>query len=102
MIYVSASLVYSFLIKQNVMGIEEGQHKLESAASLPVLCIEDGSVILRFSEIFGIQEPSRKAKTDHHKRPVNKGMLNFCKEMSKTTMHYLYYGWILRICMLFS
>jgi hypothetical protein len=57
------------------MGTEEGQHELESTASLPVLCIEDGSVILRFSEIFGIQEPSRKVKTDHHKRPANKGML---------------------------
>ncbi|KAH7553347.1 hypothetical protein JRO89_XS12G0000500 [Xanthoceras sorbifolium] len=27
---------------------------------LPVLCVEDGSVILRFSEIFGIHEPLKK------------------------------------------
>ncbi|GJM97866.1 hypothetical protein PR202_ga14825 [Eleusine coracana subsp. coracana] len=62
---------YSFLIKQNEMGTEEAEHE-PAAASLPVLCIEDGSVILRFSEIFGIQEPARKVKTNHHKRPVNK------------------------------
>lgn len=64
------------LIKQNEMGTEEGQLQPESVPSLPVLCIEDGSVILRFSEIFGIQEPVRKVKTDHHKRPVNKGILH--------------------------
>lgn len=57
------------------MGTEDSQLEPESVTSLPVLCIEDGSVILRFSEIFGIQEPVRKVKTDHHKRPVNKGIL---------------------------
>ncbi|TVU48820.1 hypothetical protein EJB05_00098 [Eragrostis curvula] len=57
---------------QDEMGIEEGQYEPESAASLPVLCIEDGSVILKFTEIFGTQEPARKVKTDHHKRSVNK------------------------------
>ena len=31
-------------------------------------------MILKFSEIFGAQEPVRKAKTDYHKRPVNKGI----------------------------
>jgi transcription initiation factor TFIID subunit 1 len=61
------------LIKQNEMGIDDGQLEPEAATSLPVLCIDDGKVILRFSEIFGIQEPVRKVKTDHHKRPVNKG-----------------------------
>ncbi|XP_062229396.1 transcription initiation factor TFIID subunit 1-like isoform X2 [Phragmites australis] len=66
------SMDFEYEVFQNEMGTEEGQLKPESASSLPVLCIEDGSVILRFSEIFGIQEPIRKVKTDHHKRPVNK------------------------------
>ncbi|CAA6659834.1 unnamed protein product [Spirodela intermedia] len=33
-----------------------------SGAALPVLCVEDGTVILRFSEIFGIHEPLKKMK----------------------------------------
>ncbi|KAF0902877.1 hypothetical protein E2562_019169 [Oryza meyeriana var. granulata] len=52
--------------------VTEEQLESKAATSLPVLCIEDGSVILRFSEIFGAQEPIRKAKIDRHKRPVNK------------------------------
>ncbi|KAJ4958846.1 hypothetical protein NE237_025957 [Protea cynaroides] len=32
---------------------------------LPILCIEDEMVILRFSEIFGVHEPLRKDKRDH-------------------------------------
>ncbi|XP_057977617.1 transcription initiation factor TFIID subunit 1 isoform X2 [Malania oleifera] len=31
-----------------------------SSTPLPILCIQDGMVILRFSEIFGIQEPLKK------------------------------------------
>lgn len=57
---------------ENEKGTGEGQLEPESATSLPVLCIEDGNAILRFSEIFGIQEPVRKVKSDHHKRPVDK------------------------------
>ncbi|XP_006657187.1 transcription initiation factor TFIID subunit 1 isoform X2 [Oryza brachyantha] len=52
--------------------VTEEQLESKAATSLPVLCIEDGSVILRFSEIFGAQEPVKKAKTDRHKHPVNK------------------------------
>ncbi|KAK3134208.1 hypothetical protein QOZ80_6AG0546340 [Eleusine coracana subsp. coracana] len=65
------SMDFEYEALQNEMGTEEAEHE-PAAASLPVLCIEDGSVILRFSEIFGIQEPARKVKTNHHKRPVNK------------------------------
>ncbi|VAI81001.1 unnamed protein product [Triticum turgidum subsp. durum] len=57
---------------QEEIDTEEDQLESKSATTLPVLCIEDGSVILKFSEIFGAQEPVRKAKTDQHKRPVNK------------------------------
>lgn len=51
---------------------EEKSHPLEepccstSSAPLPILCIENGMVILRFSEIFGIHEPlKRREKRDH-------------------------------------
>ncbi|KAI4969555.1 hypothetical protein ZWY2020_000469 [Hordeum vulgare] len=57
---------------QEEIDIEEDQLESKSATSLPVLCIEHGSAILKFSEVFGIEEPVRKAKTDHHKRPVSK------------------------------
>ncbi|RLM98386.1 hypothetical protein C2845_PM06G32280 [Panicum miliaceum] len=50
----------------------EGHLGSKTAVSLPVLCIEDGSVILRFCEIFGIQEPARKRKADHQRHPINK------------------------------
>nr|KAJ0199510.1 hypothetical protein LSAT_V11C600337300 [Lactuca sativa] len=33
----------------------------KSSTPLPVLCVEDGNVILRFSEIFAIHEPLKKA-----------------------------------------
>jgi transcription initiation factor TFIID subunit 1 len=48
------------LIKKNEMGIDEGQLESETVTSLPVLCIDDGKMILRFFEFFGIQEPVRK------------------------------------------
>nr|XP_051203565.1 transcription initiation factor TFIID subunit 1 isoform X4 [Lolium perenne] len=58
--------------QQEEVDTEGGHLQSKSGTSLPVLCIEDGSVILKFSEIFGAQEPLRKAKTDCHQRPVNK------------------------------
>eukprot|EP00268_Persea_americana_P046001 TRINITY_DN471_c0_g1_i1.p1 TRINITY_DN471_c0_g1~~TRINITY_DN471_c0_g1_i1.p1 ORF type:complete len:1950 (+),score=513.47 TRINITY_DN471_c0_g1_i1:188-6037(+) len=40
-------------------------------APLPVLCIEDGMVVLRFSEIFGVNEPLKKReKKEHHRYPI--------------------------------
>jgi hypothetical protein len=48
------------VIKKNEMGIDEGQLEPGTVTSLPVLCIDDGKMILRFSEFFGIQEPVRK------------------------------------------
>ena len=70
--------------------VAEEQLESKTATSLPVLCIEDGSVILKFSEIFGAQEPVRKAKMDRHKRPVNKGILHTDHEINnlqKTLMN---------------
>ncbi|XP_020107589.1 transcription initiation factor TFIID subunit 1 isoform X2 [Ananas comosus] len=52
--------------------IEQEQIESKTATSLPVLYVEDGIVILRFSEIFGVNEPIKKARKDHHRRPTNK------------------------------
>ncbi|CAL4891391.1 unnamed protein product [Urochloa decumbens] len=61
-------------ILQKEMSTEEGHAGSKTADSLPVLCIEDGSVILRFCEIFDIQEPARKRKAGHHRHPINKDL----------------------------
>ncbi|KAH0988884.1 hypothetical protein GBA52_000367 [Prunus armeniaca] len=54
--------------------VEEFQEALsdKSATPLPVLCIEDGLVILRFSEIFGIHVPLKKAEKREHRYSVPK------------------------------
>lgn len=46
----------------------------ENRAPLPILCIEDGMAILRFSEIFGIHKPLKKAKKGERKYLVPKGL----------------------------
>jgi len=43
------------------------------AMPLPVLCVEDGVAILRFSEIFGIHEPLRKGEKREHRQPIPRG-----------------------------
>ncbi|XP_042461128.1 transcription initiation factor TFIID subunit 1-like isoform X1 [Zingiber officinale] len=51
------------------------QEKIGSRAdtSLPVLCVEDGMVILRFSEMFGIHEAVRRPeRKSHQKRPIER------------------------------
>lgn len=40
---------------------------------LPVLCIEDGKAILRFSEIFGIVEPLKKKEKKDRRYSFPKG-----------------------------
>ncbi|XP_030510731.2 transcription initiation factor TFIID subunit 1 isoform X2 [Cannabis sativa] len=54
--------------------IEESQEELseKDPTPLPVLCIEDGKVILQFSEIFGIHEPVKKRDKRDHKYFVPK------------------------------
>ncbi|KAH0465864.1 hypothetical protein IEQ34_005967 [Dendrobium chrysotoxum] len=50
----------------------------KSETALPVLCVEDGLVILRFSEIFGVHEPlKRPDRRKCQKRPS-------CNERDKT------------------
>ncbi|OVA02085.1 Ubiquitin domain [Macleaya cordata] len=44
----------------------------KSTTSLPILCIEDGMEVLRFSEIFGVHEPLRKREKRNHRYPTPK------------------------------
>lgn len=54
-------------------NIEQEQVDARNETTLPVLCVEDGMVILKFSEIFGIHEPLRKTeRKDQHKQSTNK------------------------------
>ncbi|XP_031250159.1 transcription initiation factor TFIID subunit 1-like isoform X2 [Pistacia vera] len=46
--------------EDDVVDILEGPLDGQGSAPLPVLCVEDGMVILRFSEIFGIHKPLKK------------------------------------------
>nr|GFC47044.1 hypothetical protein [Tanacetum cinerariifolium] len=48
-------------IQKEETHIFEEPFEPKSSTPLPVLCVEDGKVILRFSEIFAIQEPFKKA-----------------------------------------
>lgn len=58
---------------QEESNIEQEPVDFRSETSLPVLCVEDGMVILKFSEIFGIHEPLRKAeRMDHNRHSIRK------------------------------
>ncbi|KAK7318137.1 hypothetical protein RJT34_02835 [Clitoria ternatea] len=55
-------------LDSDVQKLEEewpGVQKRSMAMPLPVLCVEDGMAILRFSEVFGIHEPLRKGEPQH-------------------------------------
>ncbi|CAJ2646998.1 unnamed protein product [Trifolium pratense] len=60
-------------LDNNVQKPEEGPEVLKRsmATPLPVLYVDDGKAVLRFSEIFGIQEPPRKGekKERRHSTP---------------------------------
>lgn len=43
-------------------------------APLPVLYVDDGKVVLRFSEIFGIQEPPRKGEKKERRHSTPRGI----------------------------
>ncbi|KAH9697575.1 transcription initiation factor TFIID subunit 1 [Citrus sinensis] len=47
---------------EELADILKGPLDGEVSTPLPVLCVEEGKVILRFSEIFGIHEPLKKGK----------------------------------------
>ncbi|KAK6266296.1 hypothetical protein QUC31_017133 [Theobroma cacao] len=51
---------------QEIAGVLEEPLDGQGSTPLPVLCVEDGMVILRFSEIFGIHEPLKKADKREH------------------------------------
>lgn len=44
------------------------------ATPLPVLYVEDGKAVLRFSEIFGIQEPHRKGEKKERRNSIPRGI----------------------------
>ncbi|MCL7041639.1 hypothetical protein MKW94_025685 [Papaver nudicaule] len=54
---------------------QDSEELKKNTASLPILCIEDGMVVLRFSEIFGVHEPLRKKEQKNHKYPIPKEKL---------------------------
>lgn len=46
----------------------------KSSTPLPMLCVEDGAVILRFSEIFGNFEPMKKREKEDRKYTIPRGI----------------------------
>ncbi|CAN1821883.1 Transcription initiation factor TFIID subunit 1 [Linum perenne] len=46
---------------------EQKEPEFKGSTLLPILCVEDGMVILKFSEIFGIHEPLKKVPKREHK-----------------------------------
>ncbi|KAK7309486.1 hypothetical protein RJT34_06248 [Clitoria ternatea] len=58
-----------------------GVQKRSMAMPLPVLCVEDGMAILRFSEIFGIHEPLRKGEKREHQHSIPR---DICKPLDVT------------------
>ncbi|XP_024985574.1 transcription initiation factor TFIID subunit 1 isoform X3 [Cynara cardunculus var. scolymus] len=59
-IVISGLEVAAIKLKDDTIILEE-PFEAKSSTPLPVLCVEDGNVILRFSEIFAIHEPLKKA-----------------------------------------
>ncbi|KAK7252555.1 hypothetical protein RIF29_36592 [Crotalaria pallida] len=51
-------------------NLDEGPDVLKRSTPLPILCVEDGVAILRFSEIFGIHEPLRKGEKREHRHSI--------------------------------
>ncbi|KAE9606976.1 putative chromatin remodeler Bromodomain family [Lupinus albus] len=53
-----------------IQKLEEGSEVLKRFTPLPVLCVEDGVTILRFSEIFSIHEPLRKGEKREYRHSI--------------------------------
>ncbi|KAK2983160.1 hypothetical protein RJ640_018505 [Escallonia rubra] len=60
--------------KEEDYNVEE-QFDGKGSVPLPILCIEEGKAILRFSEIFGIHESLKKAENRQHRYSVHKERL---------------------------
>ncbi|XP_048127955.1 transcription initiation factor TFIID subunit 1 isoform X4 [Rhodamnia argentea] len=69
------SPVASFEEFQEIAEADEEPTEDKASSLLPVLCIENGMVILRFSQIFGKHEFSKKSYRRDHKTTVHKGIL---------------------------
>ncbi|XP_030539296.1 transcription initiation factor TFIID subunit 1 isoform X3 [Rhodamnia argentea] len=66
------SPVASFEEFQEIAEADEEPTEDKASSLLPVLCIENGMVILRFSQIFGKHEFSKKSYRRDHKTTVHK------------------------------
>ncbi|CAL0331622.1 unnamed protein product [Lupinus luteus] len=55
---------------------EEGSEVLKRFTPLPVLCVEDGVTILRFSEIFSIHEPRRREEKREYRHSIPRERYN--------------------------
>lgn len=49
---------------------------LKSSTPLPVLFVEDGKAVLRFSKIFGFHEPLRKGGRRNQRPSIPRGKLS--------------------------
>ena len=70
-------LFYFFKIHEFQQEVPQSQEESldgKGSTPLPVLCIEDGMVILRFSEIFGIHEPLKKGEKRDRRFSIPKGI----------------------------
>lgn len=65
------------MFKQEKSDALTGPPDVQTSTPLPVLCVEDGMVILRFSEIFGIHEPLKKGEKRDHRYSIFKGKASF-------------------------
>ncbi|KAJ0030567.1 hypothetical protein Pint_13733 [Pistacia integerrima] len=61
---------------EELADILEGALDGQDSALLPVLCVEEGLVILRFSEIFGIHEPLKKREKREQRYSIHKDRYN--------------------------
>lgn len=64
------------MLKQEEADHVKGGLDRKGPTPLPILCIEDGMEILKFSEIFSIHEPLKKGKKRDHRYSIFKGMLS--------------------------
>ncbi|KNA26132.1 hypothetical protein SOVF_000270 [Spinacia oleracea] len=65
-----ATGVTEFQMEEPVISHDTADTK--SLTRMPILCVEDGVVILKFSEIFGVSEPLKKARRRGHRHSVPK------------------------------
>ncbi|KAJ3679160.1 hypothetical protein LUZ60_017171 [Juncus effusus] len=68
---------------------EKDKSEEKTRAPLPVLYCEDGIVILKFSEIFGVQVPPKKSKRDPHKKDLPRATIEISEIVEEDEETYL-------------